>query len=83
MSDWISTEKHKPKEGINVLLFIVYQRMCGGVYCEDEIILTGGIKDGDWFAGNEMVSWDYGFNLDFTEDDITHWMPLPDAPNAE
>jgi len=83
VDDWIDVNKETPKEGENVFLFIIYQRMCGGICCEDEIVLTGGIKDGEWFVGNEMIMWDYSCNLDFTSDDITHWKPIspPKASN--
>lgn len=79
LNPWISVEKELPEEGQQVLLFIVYQRMIGGIHCEDEIIISGGRKDGDWFVGNDMMLWDYSFNLDFTDDDVTHWM-TPNPP---
>lgn len=83
MSEWVSVEKRKPEEGQKVLLLVVYQRMPGGVYCEDEIMITGGIEDGEWFVGDQMLMWDFGHNLDFVEEDVTHWMPLPEPPKGD
>lgn len=79
---WISTEESKPKEGEDVLLNIVYQRFCDGELAEDEIVVAGKIKDQAWIVGNEMLFWDYDFNIGFTDDDVTHWMPLPASPKS-
>jgi len=78
--NWISVEDQKPKDRKNVLLLVVLQRFCDGVHCKDEIVITGGTKDGEWFVGNEMLLWDFNFNAGFCDDDITHWMPLPEPP---
>jgi len=74
--EWISTEDDKPKEGQKALIKILLQRFVAGTHCEDEIVVTGGIKDGDWFAGNDMLIWDYDYNLGFNDDDVVAWMPL-------
>lgn len=81
--NWISTEKAKPEEDQKVLLNIVYQRFCGGVHCEDEIVISGSFEDGEWIIGNRMMLWENDYNLGIVEDDITHWMPLPEPPEGE
>lgn len=80
---WISVEDELPNEGVDVLIFIIYQRMIGGEYCEDEIIVNGGRQDNEWFVGNQMMMWDFSYNLDFVDDDVTHWMPLPSPPDTK
>jgi len=73
---WTDAQTEKPSEGQKVLMKIAFQRFCGGTHCEDEIIMVGGIKDGVWFVGNEMMIWDYDYNLGFNEDDVVEWIDL-------
>ena len=80
MSEWISVEDRLPKEGQTVILQIIFQRMIGGAFAEDDIIVVGGRQDECWFVGNQMLSWDFDYNLGFYADDVTHWMPLPESP---
>lgn len=79
---WIDAQEQKPKEGQQVLMKIAFQRFCGGSHCEDEILITGGIKDGGWYAGNEMMIWDYDFNLGFNEDDVLSWVALTEVKDS-
>ena len=74
--NWINAQEYKPKEGQKVLMKIAFQRFIGGTHCEDEVIITGGIKDGGWFAGNDMLMWDNDFNLGFSDIDVTEWISL-------
>ncbi len=82
MSEWISTDDRLPEINRSVLLLIIYQKFDEGTNVESEEICVGGrVGDGDdWFIGNTRIMWDYGYNLQFTSDDVTHWMPLPDLP---
>ena len=80
--NWIDAQENKPKEGQKVLMKIAFQRFCGGVHCEDEIIITGGIKYGDWYIGNDMMIWDYDYNLGFDEDDVLEWALLSDIAGS-
>lgn len=80
MSEWISVDDRLPKEGDSVILNIILQRNLGGFSSEDEIIVVGGIQDDSWFVGNQMLSWDFDYNLGFCADDVTHWMPMPEVP---
>ena len=80
--EWISVEDRLPEISKSVLLLIVYQKFDGGTHNEtDEICVGGRTGDGDdWFIGNARIMWDYSYNLQFTSDDVTHWMPLPSPP---
>jgi hypothetical protein len=65
---WISIQKKFPEHGIGVLV------------TDGDIITCAeltSIKPPSW-TGHGWVGyeWEFGFN----EDDITHWMPLPDPP---
>jgi hypothetical protein len=75
---WTDAQEEKPREGQKVLMKIAFQRFCGGTHCEDDIVITGGIKDGDWYAGNDMLLWDYDFNLGFNAEDVIEWVSLDD-----
>ena len=85
--EWISTEGVLPEFNEKVLLLIVYQKFDGGAYNETVEICIGWRENSpegtDWALGNQRIMWDYDYNLQFTEDDITHWMPLPNPPEKE
>ena len=55
---------------------IAFQRFCGGIHCEDEIVVTGGIKDGDWFIGNDFIMWGFDYSLGFCGDDVIGWIDI-------
>ncbi len=80
MSEWqpISTA---PRDGTPVLLggrWLPFETLPGGEWCS-VVALYGSMSSyaedaGDWFAGVEQVaSWNVAW---------THWMPLPDPPDA-
>lgn len=74
--EWVDTQEQKPREGQKVLMKIAFQRFCGGTHCEDEIVVTGGIKDGYWYMGNDFMLWDYDHNLGFCGDDVIEWIDV-------
>jgi hypothetical protein len=84
MSEWISLEDKKPENGQDVLLHLVLQRNYDGSFSEYDAITTGcwqyGESGSEWVLGSQYIAWDYDFNLGITEDDIAHWMPLPEPP---
>ena len=80
--DWINAQENKPKEGQNVLIKIAIQQFIGGTHSVDEVVITGGIKDGDWFVGNDMLVWDHCFNLGVGDDDVIEWCSLDGITKA-
>lgn len=76
--NWIDPINEKPKPGELCLLKINYQRMIGGEFAEDEVIITGGFKDGSWYVGHDYMFWDYQENAGFTEDDVIGWVRISD-----
>ena len=69
MDNWISVKDRLPKERTNVLLF-VKDTYCTPPYC---YIATGWRLKSDWVVGITV----------YTNQDITHWMPLPEPPKEE
>ena len=74
--EWIDPQEKMPKDGQELLIKILYQRFVGGAHCEDCVVVTGGIIDGDWFVGNQMIMWDFDYNLGFSADDVIAWCDI-------
>lgn len=71
---WISVKDRLPEEGEEVLVF--------GQYLND-IPKVLGVKsrykgDQDW-----KYTWEGSDEWVYREDDVTHWMPLPEPPKEE
>lgn len=84
MSEWISIDDRLQEYDKPILFHLLLQSCSGGVFSEDHVTVSGKLTLDDdgpaWVAGNQMIIWDYDFNLGFSMDDVTHWMPLPEPP---
>jgi hypothetical protein len=73
-SQWISVEDRLPEEGLEVLIF-------GKVLNDISKVL--GVRAR--FNGDQ--EWKYTWESDdihvYTQDDVTHWQPLPERPKEE
>ena len=71
MPQWISVKERLPEAGVEVLIF-------GKVFNDISKIL--GVRAR--FNGDQ--SWKYTWESEdihiYMQDDVTHWMPLPEAP---
>ncbi len=76
MSDWVSVKDRLPKGTDSVLAWVE----CGAVP-----VVAYRDADGVWQVDIEHISWNGSGSirdLDDYDDDVTHWMPLPEPPNA-
>lgn len=78
---WVSVETSKPKQGERVLLRTLYDDHCPCV--------VGYWGSGVWEACtiNVVADEDYNGNIacverSFMNEDVTHWQPLPAAPEG-
>lgn len=73
-SEWIELKKRRPEKDQWVLVY--------GYFGKEEL----GVQKSKWYSGRywELVSTGCGCCDDEMEDeDITHWMLLPEAPTLE
>lgn len=73
MSEWISVDERLPEsergpESANVLVYCVGKGCMQGFYCHD---------DEEWY---DMEG--YSMSIHSAEE-VTHWMPLPEAPESQ
>ena len=69
---WIPVTERLPKYNVDVLVYRPKMAMGIIVDCYDGFY---GEDDNEWYEGwTEIVGCNNG------EDEVTHWMPLPDAP---
>lgn len=70
---WIPVEERLPEYGVRVLATDMYEEDdCTGIWTREEY--PDDPEDGCWIDDR---GWWHAF------DDVTHWMPLPDRPEAE
>ena len=80
--NWTHVSESLPGIGVAVLLtdgesILVGQREDAAYRAER------GEKPWRWAAcGVSGYEWDWDFDDYYTSDPVTHWMPLPDMPNA-
>ncbi len=68
--EWISVRDELPGNEEKVLVCDEDSNMVVGCY--------GSTRNGPcWRIGNDEVSWDFDYNLDYN---VTHWMKLPEPP---
>lgn len=77
--DWIPAEDQLPEKGRPVDIQVNVQRPPD--FADNNIIMTGWLTDHDgqdcWAFGNDMLLWDYDFDLGVTMDDVICWRYLP------
>lgn len=66
MNEWIDVYTEKPKDEL-VLVKNEFDDIAVGSY---EVEHDGGA----WHIGNDAVSWDYDYNLEY---EVTHWRKIP------
>ena len=74
--EWISVEDRLPEEGQRVIYYFKHTGISIGRYTRAQWNdpETGEVvSEGDMFHGPDG----------FLTDDVTHWMPLPDAPDED
>lgn len=82
MTDWIDIKEQRPPDNTLVLLAFDFKEGDEGT-CYDysrTIWITGEYQLDCWVVGNPGFYDENEFNLGFTEDNITHWMPLREPP---
>jgi len=71
--EWISVSDKLPEEGQRVIYFFEHTGISIGKYKKTII------KDDETGEIWDMMDTFYGLD-GFLSDDVTHWMPLPEAP---
>lgn len=74
MSEWISVKERLPPTGVRVLAWV---RDCHGK-SEPSVLAYTVPYTSKHFT--PPAFWDGDGPMSWTEDDVTHWMPLPDPP---
>ena len=77
---WFSAASSEPEEDQKVLLHIIYQKFVDGGLEEFDLVVSGSRRRGCWIVGDPAILWDCDCNLQFCDDDVAHWMPLPEPP---
>ncbi len=72
MSEWISVKERLPEKGQFVLI------ICAG----SSIPISASYEPGEYYEWDENCNCGgYGSEKHFYQNEITHWMPLPEVPN--
>lgn len=80
MSEWISVKKEKPSVGKSILMLIPtgIEYVCAGFVCERELEDDEG-DEGDCLYVEALAD-QYGDDIGYSIECMTHWMPLPEPP---
>lgn len=79
MSAWMPIES-VPRDGTTVIVWDKLNQVpvvARWYWCGDKSLMQGG-----WEADKSVYSTDHGYPIydDVFTENVTHWMPIPDAP---